>query len=85
MILILAIPVYDDNNNITDVLAMGILASWLSDQIDDIVVGKTGECYILDNLGSTTIEKIGTAIQAVGVNAGTMEDVGAELVSNMKP
>ena len=83
MILILAIPVYDDNNNITDVLAMGILASWLSDQIDDIVVGKTGECYILDNLGSTTIEKIGTAIQAVGVNAGTMEDVGAELVSNM--
>jgi len=83
MILILAIPVYDDNNSITDVLAMGILASWLSDQIDDIVVGKTGECYILDNSGSTTIEKIGTAIQAVGVNAGTMEDVGAELVSNM--
>ena len=46
MILTFAVPVYDDKKNITDVLAIGI-SSWLSEQIDDIVVGKTGYCYII--------------------------------------
>jgi len=30
---------------------------WLSDQIDDIVIGKTGECYILDKSGTTVADK----------------------------
>ena len=57
MILTFAVPIYDDNKNITDVLAMGILALWLTDAIDDIVVGQTGECYILDNSVTSIADK----------------------------
>ena len=31
---------------------------WLSDQIDDIVVGKTGACYILDSTGTVIAHKL---------------------------
>lgn len=30
---------------------------WLSDQIDDIVIGETGECYILGLDGTTIADK----------------------------
>ncbi|UTC67485.1 MULTISPECIES: methyl-accepting chemotaxis protein [unclassified Treponema] len=52
-----SLPVYDDSNNIIGVLGADILAKQLSDQIDDIVVGQTGECYILDKSGSTVADK----------------------------
>ena len=57
MIITFSIPVYDDNKNITSVLVMGVLASWLTDQIDDIVVGKTGYCYVLGLTGNTVAHK----------------------------
>ena len=52
-----SLPVYDDNRNIIGVLGADVDGFWLSDQIDDIVVGQTGECYILDNSGSTVADK----------------------------
>ena len=52
-----SLPVYDDNRNIIGVLGADVDGLWLSDQIDDIVVGQTGECYILDNSGSTVADK----------------------------
>ena len=52
MIITLSIPVYDDNRNIIGVLAVATEAKWLSAQIDDIVVGKTGYCYILGLTGT---------------------------------
>ena len=52
MIITLSIPIYDDNRNVTGVLAIASEAKWLSDQIDDIVVGKTGYCYILGLTGT---------------------------------
>ena len=52
-----ALPVYDDNRNIIGVLGADVDGLWLSDQIKDIVVGKTGECYILDNSGTTIADK----------------------------
>ena len=52
MIITLSIPIYDDNRNVTGVLAVASEAKWLSDQIDDIVVGKTGYCYILGLTGT---------------------------------
>ena len=47
-----SLPVYDDNRNIIGVLGSDVDGLWLSDQIDDIVVGKTGYCYILGKDGT---------------------------------
>ena len=52
-----SLPVYDDNRNIIGVLGADVDGLWLSDQIDDIVIGKTGECYILDKSGTTVADK----------------------------
>ena len=52
MIITLSVPVYDDNRNIIGVLAIAIEAKRLSAQIHDIVVGKTGYCYILGLTGT---------------------------------
>ena len=46
MIQTFAVPIYDDNKQVIGILAAATLAQWLSDQISDIVVGKTGACYI---------------------------------------
>ena len=53
----IAVPVYDDNKKVIGVLIADMDAFWYSDQIDDIVVGKTGECYILDKSGTTVADK----------------------------
>ena len=57
MIITLSVPIYDDNRNVVSVLAIATEAKRLSDLIDDIVVGKTGECYILDNSVTSIADK----------------------------
>ena len=52
-----SIPVYDDNRNIIGVLGADVDGLLLSNLIDDIVVGKTGECYILGLTGTTIAQK----------------------------
>jgi len=47
-----AVPVYDNNRTIKGVLAASIPAEWLSEQITDIVVGKTGYCHIVGTTGT---------------------------------
>ena len=78
MILTCTVPVYDDNKNITNVLAMGILASWLTDTIDDIVVGQTGYCYILGLTGNTIAHK-NTELVTKAANAIEMSKTDASL------
>ena len=56
LILTFAVPVYDNDRTINGVLIASIPAEWLSDQIKDIVVGKTGSCYILDRTGTTVAD-----------------------------
>ncbi|MGP1576531.1 MAG: methyl-accepting chemotaxis protein [Treponema sp.] len=53
----LSLPVYDDNKRVIGVLGADIDGLWLSKQIDDIRVGKTGECYILGLTGTTVAHK----------------------------
>ena len=57
MQIIFAVPIYDDNNAIIGVLNAAVPAKLLSEEIDDIVVGKTGECYILGLKGTTIAHK----------------------------
>ena len=58
-----SLPVYDDNRNIIGVLGADVDGLWLSDQIDDIVVGKTGYCYILGLTGTTIASKDLTEVE----------------------
>ena len=53
LVIVLAVPVYDNNRKISGILNCIIDGMWLSDQIDDIVVGKTGVCYIIGKTGIT--------------------------------
>ena len=57
LISILSIPIYDDNHLIFGTLDAIINAYWFSDQIKEIRVGQSGECYILDSSGSTVADK----------------------------
>jgi len=53
----LVVPVIDDNNNHIASLVALIQGLWLSDQIHDIVVGKSGYCYILELNGTVIAHK----------------------------
>ncbi|UTY32201.1 methyl-accepting chemotaxis protein [Treponema putidum] len=53
----IAVPVYDDNKKIIGVLIADMDAFWYSDQIDDIVVGKTGNCYIMGDTSNIVADK----------------------------
>ena len=57
LVFVFAVPVYDNNRTITAVLNCTVKAEHLSNDIHDIVVGQTGECYILDNTGSTIADR----------------------------
>ena len=46
LIITISVPIYDDNRRVIGVIMTDIKAEWLSKQIDDIVVGKTGYCFI---------------------------------------
>jgi len=52
-ILTLAMPVYDDNRSVFSVLAMAVPLEWLNRSIEDIVIGKTGYCYMIGVTGNT--------------------------------
>ena len=57
LVITVAVPIYDDNRQVIGLIMSDISGLWLSDQIDDIVVGKTGACYILDRTGATVADK----------------------------
>ncbi|MGP1473912.1 MAG: methyl-accepting chemotaxis protein [Treponema sp.] len=48
----LSVPIYNSNRQIIGVLSADIDGLWLSEQIKDIIVGKTGYCYIIENTGN---------------------------------
>ena len=53
----IAVPVYDDAKRVIGVLIADMDGLWYADQINDIVVGKTGYCYILDAAGVAIAHK----------------------------
>ncbi len=48
-----AVPMYDDSKAVIGVLYARVNAAGLSDMISDIVVGETGDCYIIGLTGNT--------------------------------
>ena len=57
LIQVIAVPIYDGNRRIIGVLSADIDGLWLSEQIKDLVVGKTGNCYIMGNSGIIIADK----------------------------
>ena len=64
LIIVVAVPIYDANHNICAILAANIAGTWLSDSIDDIVVGQTGSCLIINNDGVTIAYKDTSVVKA---------------------
>jgi len=55
--ILFAVPIYDSKNTIIGVLSASVPAKQLSQEISDIVVGKTGECYIIGLTGTAIAHK----------------------------
>ena len=53
----IAVPVYDDSKHVIGVLIADMDGLWYTNQINDIVVGKNGYCYILDATGVAIAHK----------------------------
>ena len=64
-VLAFAVPIYDDNHAIIGVLLATVEASALSHDIEDIVVGKTGYCYILGLTGTIIAAKDFARVKAM--------------------
>ena len=52
-VIVIAVPIRNDKNAVSGVLACSIGGDALSDIIDDIKVGETGNCYVLGPTGNT--------------------------------
>ncbi|MEL3905472.1 MAG: methyl-accepting chemotaxis protein [Treponema sp.] len=68
LVIIFAVPIYNDRKEIIGVLAATMRAFRLSEEIKDITIGKTGSCYIL-GLNGTTIAHPYTEIVEKQYNA----------------
>ena len=51
MVIIIAVPIYDDNNQAHNILAATIDGFAMYDAAKDIVIGKTGNCSIVGDTG----------------------------------
>ena len=57
LVITIAVPIFDMAHSIVGVLSADIDGQFLSKNIDDIVVGKTGHCYLLGLTGTAIADK----------------------------
>ena len=81
LIQIIAVPIYNNERQIIGVLSADIDGLWLSKQIDDIVVGKTGYCFIIGTTGTNIAHK-DTALVTKQNNSLEKVKTDSSLVSN---
>ena len=77
--MILAVPIKNDAGAIIGVLSAGIPGQTASDDINDLVIGKTGYCYIIGRTGTTighpnkeTVAKYYNMIEAAKTDASLL-------------
>ena len=51
MTVTVAVPMFDDNHNVISVICADLVGRWFSNNIKDIVIGETGDAYIIDTDG----------------------------------
>ncbi len=57
LITVLSVPIYGDNKNVIAMLSATVDGLLLSQDIDDIVVGKTGYCFVVGTTGNILAHK----------------------------
>lgn len=57
LIFVGAVPIYDDGGRLIRVLTATIRGSAMSSNVNDIVIGKTGECFVVDRTGTIIAHK----------------------------
>ena len=57
VVFLFALPIYDDAKAITGVLAARVKVQQLAEQIKDIVIGETGNCFIMGRTGTIIANK----------------------------
>ena len=57
LVMAVTVPILDDNGKPIATLVATLPGTWLSESIKDIVVGKTGYCYVLGKTGTTIAHK----------------------------
>ncbi len=61
-----SLPVYDNNRNLIGVLGADVDGHWISEQIQDIVVGQTGYCYIISPEGTVIAHRDTNIVDSFG-------------------
>ena len=57
LIAVFAVPIYNEQRQVVNVLAANVDGLWLSDQIKDLAVGQTGYAFILGSTGTNIAHK----------------------------
>ncbi|MGI5056786.1 methyl-accepting chemotaxis protein [Treponema socranskii] len=57
LVITVAVPIYDEGENICGVLSADISGLQLRDNIKDIVIGQTGNCYIIGPTGTSIADQ----------------------------
>ena len=80
LVSIFSYPLYDNNHTLIGIISADIDGTWFYDNIKDIKIGKTGNCYILGPTGTTVADE---DIQLTGnlVNTSKEAETNPELVS----
>ena len=52
LVQIICVPIYDNNKQLKGILTAAISGEWLSEQIHDVIVGKTGYAFIMGKTGT---------------------------------
>ena len=63
LVITVAVPIYDDNRQVIGLIMCDISGLWLSDQIDDIVVGQSGDCSIFGPTGTFIADRDRTLVE----------------------
>ena len=63
LVITVSVPIYDDNRRVIGLVMCDINAEWLSDQIDDIVVGQSGDCSIFGPTGTFIADRDRTLVE----------------------
>ena len=64
-VITLAVPIFDENHTVNSVLSADVSGLLLSKNIEDIVVGKSGVCYIIGLTGTTIADRDASLVETL--------------------
>jgi len=80
LVITLAVPIFDKNHHVHSVLSADVSGLLLSQNIEDIVVGKSGICYIIGLTGTTIADRDISLVESL-FNASEMGKTDINLTS----